>query len=539
MFQNEAVKLMVTFIVVCEERLTTHSTSVSVAFMTAYDLLSPLKDTFRDIQILIEWKSVEINQIKTHALKVQSGDLFVAIRGSSYDTHQDLANILLSDPAAIILEAGCYDKKLIKSFKGIVLEVSNSRLALAKISQTFFQNPSKKLFCIGVTGTNGKTSVSCIVQHLLNSSGIPTARIGTLGYEFQGELLESKNTTPGALELAHLCREFMLKGARAVVMEVSSHALDQYRVDGIHFNSVIFLNLTHEHLDYHGSMQRYFEAKQRLFTDLIYESSKKPIFASVNIDDSYGAKLKINSKAATISFGQSPFADIRYHVKKVTWDGSYFDVFLNEHKFEGFIPLVGSFNVSNFIAAFCALSGIGISFERAVQLMRTFSGVPGRLQRVLELNERIVFIDYAHTPDALKSTLNVVRDIRSNIGTDQNLGQIWVVFGCGGERDKLKRPIMAQVAEELADHIVVTSDNPRNEDPMEIMSEIRSGFKSKKNQVQFIVDRVEAIREAVTKMAKHDILVIAGKGHENYHEIAGVRYPFSDYEEVVKLRGHV
>jgi UDP-N-acetylmuramoyl-L-alanyl-D-glutamate--2,6-diaminopimelate ligase len=507
--------------------------------MIAYDLLYPLKDTFPDILILPDWNSVRINQIQTHTLKVQPGDLFVAIKGSSYDTHRDLAQIISQEPAALILESGCYNKELLRSFKGIVLDVSNSRLALAKVSHVFFNNPSKRLFCIGVTGTNGKTSVTCMIQHLLNSSNIPTARIGTLGHEFRGELLKSQNTTPGALELAHLFHKFEAEGARAVVMEVSSHALDQYRVDGIHFNSVVFLNLTHDHLDYHGSMQKYFEAKQRLFTDLIYQSDKKPLFCSVNIDDPYGTKIKIDSKAVTISFGQSPHSDIRFHLKKVNWDGSYFDVFVSGRKIEGFIPLVGAFNVSNFLAAFCALSGVGISIERAIQIMQTFSGVPGRLQRVLELNERVVFIDYAHTPDALKNTLKVLRSIRSQTEGDSNRSQIWVVFGCGGDRDRAKRPEMARIAEELADQIVVTSDNPRNEDPMQIMSEIKSGFNSKKNQVQMIANRAQAIREALIKMAKQDVLVIAGKGHENYQEIGSIRYPFSDYEEVVKLRGQL
>lgn len=519
------------------EVLTICSTSASLPTMTLSNLVIGLKDSFFDVSIDQKHQDRVIKGLQVNTALVNPGDMFVAVRGSSYDSHQDLNQVIKKNPAAVVVQRGCYKKSELSTFDGPVIEVLSSRQALALLSQSFYGEPSKKLFCIGVTGTNGKTSVTCMVEHLLNSHHIPTARIGTLGNVFKEHQNLALNTTPGPLELAQVLHDFEKLGAKALVMEVSSHALDQHRVDGMHFNSVVFLNLTHDHLDYHGSMPSYFAAKQRLVTDLVYQSKKSPCFVSVNLDDSWGAQLQVNSRASILSFGKTHNADLRYKVTRVTWEGTYFEVLTPSSTSSLFIPLVGEYNVSNFMAAVSCVSGLGISFERAADYMAHFTGVPGRLQRVLECKERLVFIDYAHTPDALSNTLEGVRAIHSQVQSGSALGKIWLVFGCGGDRDTSKRPIMAQVAQKLADQIVITSDNPRFENAESILDEIALGFRPHSPNVYRRVDRSEAIAFAMSSMAEHDILIIAGKGHESYQDIKGHKYPFSDYQEVLKVRG--
>jgi UDP-N-acetylmuramoyl-L-alanyl-D-glutamate--2,6-diaminopimelate ligase len=503
--------------------------------MTLFKLANSLLEFFPNIVISDLWMRVEIERIQTKSSDVQPGDLFVAIKGSNHDSHLDLLEVIKKNPSALLIQKGVVERGQLDSFAGPIIEVESSRRALAILAQDFYGNPSRRLFCIGVTGTNGKTSVSCMIEHLLSEMKIPTARIGTLGKVFNGSVLPSMNTTPGPLELAKLLRDFELQGARVVVMEVSSHALDQYRVDGISFNSVVFLNLTHDHLDYHGTMENYFRAKQRLFTDLVYSSGKKPILACINLDDPWASRLQINSKASIVTFGQTKDSDLCYQIKNIDWNQTQFEVKVGQKNYELSLPLVGAFNVSNFLAAFCAISGIGLSLERAARLMSNFRGVPGRMQRVLGIN-KIVFIDYAHTPDALSNTLSIVREIRDRQSVKGH-SRIWVVFGCGGDRDRAKRPVMGQIAESLADVLVITSDNPRSENPSDIIEEIWSGIQGNTNVVHKIEDRAEAIAFALKNMEDEDILIVAGKGHEVYQEIQGVRIPFSDYDEVLKSGG--
>jgi UDP-N-acetylmuramoyl-L-alanyl-D-glutamate--2,6-diaminopimelate ligase len=280
-------------------------------------------------------------------------------------------------------------------------------------------------------------------------------------------------------------------------------------------------------------MQNYFSAKQRLFTDLIYSSVKNPVFASINLDDPWANRLQINSKATILTFGQSEDSDLCYQIKNISWSGTQFEVRLDRKKYHLTLPLIGAFNVSNFLAAFCAISGLGISLDRAARLMSSFKGVPGRMQRVLGIN-KIVFIDYAHTPDALSNTLGLVRSIKER-QSHKDSSRIWVLFGCGGDRDRAKRPVMGKIAESLADVLVITSDNPRFENPSDIIEEIFSGIKGNTQSVHKIEDRAEAIAFAMNHMSDEDVLIIAGKGHEDYQEINGARIPFSDYSQVLKL----
>jgi len=503
--------------------------------MTLLDLIQPNIALFPEIVLDPKWNSIEVKRIELKSSEVQSGDLFLAIVGSQYDSHADLKLIVNRGPSVMVVQKGSYKGDQFKGYEGIVIEVRSSRRFLAYLAQSFYGHPSRRLFCVGVTGTNGKTSVSCMVEHLLNEMNIPVARIGTLGNTFKDSLQPNLNTTPGPVELAELLRDFELQGARAVVMEVSSHALDQCRTDGVSFNSVIFSNLTHDHLDYHRTMENYFSAKQRLFSDLVYSSGKKPIFASINLDDPWAAKLKINSKASILTFGQVSDADVRFKIQKVDWDGTHFHVSVSDKQIPCFIPLVGEFNVSNFLASYCALSGLGLSLERAISFMQNFRGIPGRIQRVKEL-KKVVLIDYAHTPDALSKTIKVVRSIRDK-QTPKVQSKIWTVFGCGGDRDRSKRPIMGNIAASLSDEVIVTSDNPRTEHPGEIISEVVAGIKNSNKVAYQIEDRARAIQFALTNMAEQDILIVAGKGHEDYQEIDGLKTSFSDYQEILKAGG--
>jgi UDP-N-acetylmuramoyl-L-alanyl-D-glutamate--2,6-diaminopimelate ligase len=522
--------------------LTIGLTSASVRRMTLYDLfLDVEKQLGTSLSLSGEWASLEYGGIQTDPSCVQEGDIFVAIRGTHYDSHQRIIEILGQNPAAVVVEESIlklnpslsqeisFNKKSCP-----VVSVPSTRLVLALMAHSHYGRPSEKLFCVGVTGTNGKTSVTCLLEHLLNQVGVSVARLGTLGNTLKGVSYPSSHTTPGPLELSRILSHFYNQGAKACVMEVSSHALDQSRVDGLSFDSVVFLNLTHDHLDYHKTMEAYFESKQRLFTDLVWSSKKRPIFAVVHLDDPWIQKLKVDSKASVVSFGTCLEADIRYQVKQVTWEGTFFDLWLPEGPCQSlFIPLVGQFNVSNFIAAVLSLPGFGISFQKACLLLENFKGVPGRLQRVREIKTKIVFIDYAHTPDALEKTLKVVRSVRSHL-KQEGQADLWLIFGCGGDRDQEKRPLMARIAQSLADKVILTADNPRGEPLEQIMDQIQAGFQGDRSSLWQLPDRSQAIEFAMKTMKNQDILVIAGKGHEEYQEISGEKRPFSDYQEVLK-----
>lgn len=496
--------------------------------MNLYEVLSPIAEQL-EISVSLNWKQLVVHQVESQVDAVGSADIFVAIRGTRYDSHKDLAKVADKMPVALIVEDA---SQVPKSYKGVVLKVESSRRALALISHQVFQQPTRSLFVVGVTGTNGKTSVTCILQHLLERSNIPTARIGTIGHFFGEKKLDTLNTTPGPIELCQRLKDFNSMGAKGLVMEVSSHALDQYRVDGVHFNVAIFTNLSHDHLDYHKNFENYFLAKSRLFGDLLYESRKFPAIAVVNMDDPYAYRLPVDSKAHIITYGKNLKADIRFEIAQMSWEQTGFDVFYNNQKYSVQIPLIGEFNVSNFVACAAALTSIGMSVSRAASLMVDFEGIPGRMQRVQNSKGYHVFVDYAHSPDALNQILQTLKTIRDQSRSFS--AKIWTVFGCGGDRDQTKRPKMAQAAEAFSDHVVVTSDNPRSEDPNKIMDEILMGFTGK-IKVLTDVDRAKAIELAIKGAQPGDVVVIAGKGHEEYQEIQGSRLSFSDYSVAQKI----
>lgn len=500
--------------------------------MTLYQLLQPL-ETILSESVSDSCLQLEIEHIATDLRDIKPQSLFVAIAGSRFNTHRLLNQLNPQEVRAVVYEDIQFKSDIPKGIIGI--QVTKSRQALALLAHELAGQPTKALKLYGVTGTNGKTSVSFMLQHLLQARGYPTACIGTLGHFFNGDRFPTENTTPGPLELIKRLKEFQKMGAQAVVMEVSSHALDQFRVEGCHFDGVIFTNLTLDHLDYHQTMEQYFAAKSRLFTDFISYSCKSSITAVLNIDDSWIQKLKLDHKAQLVRYGQSELADIQYQIKLSDFMQTQVEVTINGDSQLVTMPLFGLFNVQNFLSSAAIMLSLGNDWTTIQHDFSTFKGVPGRLQRV-EVNLKsapMVLIDYAHTPDALENILKTLNEVRAT-ATQSDPGQIKILFGCGGDRDTSKRPLMAKVTESYADQVYVTSDNPRFEDPQQIIDQIMLGF-NQPDKVVVVADRKEAIQKIIKQANSNDLIVIAGKGHEDYQEIQGVRYPFNDYEIAKKI----
>ncbi|HEX9433778.1 MAG TPA: UDP-N-acetylmuramoyl-L-alanyl-D-glutamate--2,6-diaminopimelate ligase, partial [Burkholderiales bacterium] len=384
------------------------------------------------------------------------------------------------------------------------------------IAGEVYGNPSDSLWMAGVTGTNGKTSVSQWIAAALDSIGRRSAVIGTLGNGLVGERAEAKNTTPDPIVLQRLLADYLRRGARAVAMEVSSHGLDQARVAGIKYDAAVFTNLTRDHLDYHGTMEAYAEAKFRLF------SARGLTHSVVNIDDDWGASFAARLAGDVITFGTREGARLRASRIGLSEAGVRFHVDSQWGSGEVSAAVLGAFNVSNLLAVLGALIAADVAFEQAVVAVGQLQPVPGRLERVGGGAAPLVVVDYAHTPDALEKALEA---LRPTVAAGHRLV---CVFGCGGDRDAGKRPLMAQAAVRLADSVIVTSDNPRSEDPMAIIEQVLAGISP--GAAEAIEDRQVAIFSAVHQASPGDIVLLAGKGHETYQEIAGVRHPFSDRE---------
>lgn len=479
----------------------------------------------------------EIDLITQDSRAVKLGSAFIAVIGGQSDGHQFLDSAIKNGASALIVQAGKVNPS---SFSVPVVEVENTREAQSLLARKLYRDPSHRMLCFGVTGTNGKTSITYILEHLLNKAGLPAGVIGTIDHHLNndGEITKwpSQHTTPDPILLQKRLKEMKDLGAKSLAMEVSSHGLDQGRVSGVAFNTVIFTNLTRDHLDYHASMEDYFRAKQKLFTDLLWESGKVPLFAIVNRDDPWGIKMRVSSNAGLWTYGITKDADFWYQLKSQGFDGAEFLLTTPLGELTCKIPLCGIHNVANVVAAIAGVASVGVSPEQAIRFLRDFEGVPGRLQRVPDAKDRFVFVDYAHTPDGLENTLKTVFDIRNqNIqGSESSSPQskVFVLFGCGGDRDRGKRPQMAAIAEKYGDRVFVTSDNPRSEDPKAIMQEIDEGFSNKGKEKRVLeVDRKIAIQQAVQEMKMGDVLVIAGKGHETYQIIGSETKSFSDFDE--------
>jgi UDP-N-acetylmuramoyl-L-alanyl-D-glutamate--2,6-diaminopimelate ligase len=400
-----------------------------------------------------------------------------------------------------------------------LIRVADARKAMAALAASFYNHPSQGLSVCGVTGTNGKTTTSYLVRHLCNTSGRPCGLLGTVEYILPGKVEEAARTTPESIPIQQMLDEMLQGGFKAVAMEVASHAIVQQRVANIEFDVALFTNLTQDHLDYHKTMEAYFEAKAGLFESLAQQEKKKGR-AVINADDRYGRMLieRFSSKLKIITFGQSSNVDFRASDIRYSAKGTIFCLDARGRSYLVRSPLIGVFNVYNALGALTAAASMGLELRRVIKALESAPQVPGRLQRVSEKKNFQVFVDYAHTPDALENVLRSLKQLEPR--------RLVVVFGCGGDRDRAKRPLMAAAAEAHADVLFVTSDNPRSEDPSAIIAETVRGLRQQKHQV--IPDRAQAIARAIEQALPHDIIVIAGKGHEKYQEINGACLPFDD-----------
>ncbi len=399
---------------------------------------------------------------------------------------------------------------------------------LGLAASRFYGQPSSRLHVTGVTGTNGKTTTTYLLESIYGAAGKKAGVIGTISYRYSGKSLKADNTTPGAEVLHRLLSEMLLAGVESVVMEVSSHALDQRRVEGVQFDTALFTNLTHDHLDYHGSFDRYREAKKSLFHYYLRESSKAKRYAILNLDDPAASGFAIESPVIPLSYSLSKQADA-YAVDYISEiSGLRIAASLMGNRIAIASPLLGSFNVLNILSACLAAHAEDIPLEAIVRGIESLEGVPGRLERVKNEAGIPVFIDYAHTPDALRNVLELLVRLKK--------GKLILVFGCGGDRDKAKRPVMGEIASRLSDFTIITSDNPRSEDPGKIIADIGSGFRG--NSWRVVENRKDAIFEGVRMAGKEDVLLVAGKGHEDYQIIGTEVHHFSD-REVVEESFHV
>jgi UDP-N-acetylmuramoyl-L-alanyl-D-glutamate--2,6-diaminopimelate ligase len=393
---------------------------------------------------------------------------------------------------------------------------------MADLSARFYNFPARKLKLAAVTGTNGKTTTTFLIKHICEKAGTRCGLLGTVRYEIGERVLPAARTTPESLDLQELLAQIASAGCRAAAMEVSSHALAQERTRGIEWDVAIFTNLTQDHLDYHGTMENYFEAKAKLFEQLPQQQKKKKPVAVINIDDRYGRRLlaKIDKKVAVVTFGMGARADFRASNYRMEFGGTSYQLDARGKSYLVRVPLIGRFNVANSLAALAGANALGVGLREAVLSLAKSPQVPGRLEIVPAKRQFQVFVDYAHTPDALLNVLKTLRELEPH--------RLIVVFGCGGNRDREKRPLMGQVADQNADYAIITSDNPRKEDPDKIIAEIEKGFRG--NHFEKIADRPHAISRAIEIAQPRDIVLIAGKGHENYQEFADHTVPFEDIQ---------
>jgi UDP-N-acetylmuramoyl-L-alanyl-D-glutamate--2,6-diaminopimelate ligase len=471
-----------------------------------------------------------IESISQDSRDVNTGAFFAAVRGAKADGHDLLAQVCAKNPGAIVVEDLA---NVPAQFSGAVIKTKDTRSFLDFVARRFNGEPDAKLLCIAVTGTNGKTTTTNIVEHLLNARGRATGVIGTIDHHLKKKVWATGLTTPGSLELYGRLSDFVREGAEALSIEVSSHAITQHRGEFIDFDAAIFTNLTRDHLDYHGTFENYFETKAKLFTELLPRSKKKLKAAAINIDDPYGRELANRTKIPTLTFGQSS-ADLNFTVVSEDFSGSKVNVEFKGDSFAFELKIPCRYNIYNSLGAVAALAGLGFDVSESLSLLSSFSGVKGRLERVNHSQPFHVLVDYAHTDDALNNVLDSLKTIRSKSGLK---AKIITVFGCGGDRDKGKRPLMAKAAVAGSDVVIVTSDNPRTESPDDIIRDILAGVPKDilGKTVLTEVQRRDAIETALKIAGPGDVVLIAGKGHEDYQIIGTQKFPFSDVETVKEI----
>lgn len=453
---------------------------------------------------------MEISSVTDNTKKVQKDSIFVCVKGGSFDGH-DAAKEMLEKGAAVVItesDLGLGDKQII---------TDNSRKFYGKLCAAWFDHPEKKIKIIGVTGTNGKTTITNVIKNILMSYGIKTGLIGTIRNEIGNEPVHTDNTTPMAFDYMQLLDKMVKADCKYAVMEVSSFGLVQNRIGPTHFNIGVFTNLTQDHLDYHKTMENYYQAKKMMFDECD--------FALVNIDDDYGKRLLSEICCPKASYGSSQEADYYSDAAKIKADGtSFWYCFDGKSKLVN-MKMTGMFNVSNVTAAITVCMKAGIPLEHILETIADYNGVKGRCEIIPTGRDFTVICDYAHTPDAIENILQSVKQYTE--------GRLICLFGCGGNRDAKKRPLMAKAAAKYADRLIITSDNPRDEIPEAIIDDILAGLKDSRIPFDVVVDRTEAIYHSLKIARKGDIIVLAGKGHEDYQVLPGNEHIHFDEREIV------
>ncbi|HHW11734.1 MAG TPA: UDP-N-acetylmuramoyl-L-alanyl-D-glutamate--2,6-diaminopimelate ligase [Firmicutes bacterium] len=461
---------------------------------------------------------VEISSVVTNSQAVTPGALFIALRGSRHDGHHFIDEAVAKGASAVMVE------EPVSVAAGVcVVQVEDTQSAQTIVGKNFYGDPAAKLKLIGITGTKGKTTTAFMIASILQAAGFKVGLIGTNYYLVNGEKLPSVNTTPASLELHRLFAEMVKGQTEYVVMEVSSHAIALGRIAGLEFYRGVFTNITRDHLDFHQTFEEYLKVKTKFIADLSPLTAK----AIINVDDPYGPQIAAATAADVITYGLSSDARVRAENIKMTMRETSFDLVSPEGCFPLRLNLIGRFNVYNALAASSLGLSLGLNGEVIRSGLARLEGVSGRFELVPTPGDYTVVIDYAHTPDSLKNLLQTARALVKN--------RLITVFGCGGNRDQGKRPLMGGIAAELSDYTIITNDNPRWEDPAAIAEQIKAGFLEKKpdGNVTVLLDRGEAIRQAVMMAETGDMVVIAGKGHETYQDFGSYKIHFDDKEAVL------
>ncbi len=459
-----------------------------------------------------------VKDVQLDSRKVGEGSLFIAIKGTTIDGHQYISRAIEQGAVAVICES------LPESLQSHItyVQTGNSAAAAGQIAHNFYDQPSHKLKLVGVTGTNGKTTIATLLYKLFTCLGYSSGLISTVENIIAGEVVPSTHTTPDAVSLNALLKQMADRGCSHVFMEVSSHAVHQHRIAGLKFTGALFSNITHDHLDYHKTFDEYIKAKKTFFDSLSADA-----FAITNIDDKRGMVMLQNTAAKKYTYSLRTVADFKGKILENTLAGLVMDIAGQEVHFR----LIGEFNAYNLLAVYGAAICLNEEKQQVLQCLSNVTGAEGRFDYMLSKRENIIgIVDYAHTPDALVNVLGTIKKLK------KGHEQVITVVGCGGDRDKTKRPIMGEVACEHSDKVVFTSDNPRSEDPQQILQDMETGLNTAaKRKFISIPDRKQAIKTAVSMAKGEDIVLVAGKGHEKYQEIMGVKHHFDDKEVLQEM----
>ncbi|MFH1004971.1 MAG: UDP-N-acetylmuramoyl-L-alanyl-D-glutamate--2,6-diaminopimelate ligase [Bacteroidota bacterium] len=459
---------------------------------------------------------ISIASICSDSRKAETNSLFIATCGTQNDGHEFIKQAIIAGAVAVVCEE--FPSHIDKNVTYIKVNDSNESLGI--IASNFFDNPSEKLKIIGITGTNGKTTVATLLYYLFLSLGYNVGLLSTIVYRINEKTFRATHTTPDAIQINQLLMQMVNAGCEYCFMEVSSHAVIQKRISGLNFSGAVFTNITHDHLDYHKTFDEYIKAKKKFFDNL-----NKNSFALINKDDQNGLVMIQNTYASKKTYGLKSTADFRCKVIENQFTG----LLLNVDGTEMWSKLIGSFNAYNLLAVYATAVLLGEEKMNVLTKMSNLNSVEGRFQYIRSESGITGIVDYSHTPDALVNVIKTIQNIRSGNG------KIITVVGCGGNRDTLKRPVMARIACEESDKVILTSDNPRNEDPNEIIQQMQVGVERKYlKKVLSIVDRREAIKTAYSLASAGDIILVAGKGHEKYQDIKGVKHPFDDMQMLIE-----